>query len=377
MMKRTGWIFGAMVLALGVAGLWIVTRPAPSASLAETPRERDPLTLSAPERKSLGIVVAPVAAQLLSQVDTVPGEVQADQYRVAQVAARVKSQVVTRHAKLGDRVASGAPLVTLSSTEMADAQGQLVLAAKEWRRVRALGPDIVSQKRYEEAEVALAGAQARVEAFGMNAAEASGLVSAAGARRANGRFTLYAPQAGTVLRDDFVLGQEVEPGTVLFQLADEAGLWVEAQVASDHAVAITPQSHVDIVVGDTGPPLSGSVLRIAPTVSEATRTRAVQIAVDNAAGRLHVGDFVSVRLSSGAPRPQLVVPERAVVLLNGATGVFVLNGDTFDFRPLELTPATDGWSPVLQGVVAGESVVVQGAFVLKARVLKGTLTDND
>jgi cobalt-zinc-cadmium efflux system membrane fusion protein len=376
-MKRTGWIIVAIIVLLGVGGVWKLTRPTPSATPTEAPAERDPLALSAPERKTLGIVVAPVRAQMLSQVDTAPGEVQADQYRVAQVAARVKSQVITRYAKLGDRLARGAPLVTLSSTEMADAHGQLVLAAKEWRRVRELGPDIVSQKRYEEAEVALAGAQARVEAFGMSAADAGGLVSAAGARRANGRFTLYAPQAGTVLRDDFVLGQEVEPGTVLFQLADEAGLWVEAQVPSDHALGITPQSNVEIAAGDGGSPLLGTVLRIAPTVSEATRTRAVRIAVDNSAGRLHVGDFVGVRLSSGAPKAQLVVPERAVVLLNGVTGVFVVEGDSFAFRPLELAPAKDGWSQVLQGVVAGEPIVVQGAFVLKSRVLKGTLTDTD
>jgi cobalt-zinc-cadmium efflux system membrane fusion protein len=373
---KSRWIFLAG-LALGLLPVAVLTlNRAPNAPV-EVPAQANPLTMAAAERTRLGIVVAPASTELLSQVDTVPAEVKADQYRVAEVAARVKSQVVTRFAKLGDRISRGAPLVTLSSTEMADAHGQLVLAAQEWRRMRALGPEIVSRKRYEEAEVGLAGARARVEAFGMSAGDAQGLSAASGAQRANGRYTLYAPQAGTVLSDDFVLGQDVEPGKVLFQLADEEGLWVEAQVSPDHAQNVSPETQVEIVPNDGGKPLLGTVLRTAPTVTEATRTRAVRIRVDNSLGRLHIGDAVSVRLQTAGATPALVVPEAAIVLLNGAAGVFVLSGDTFEFRPLDVDPATGGRSVVKRGLARGEQVATAGAFALKARVLKGTLTDTD
>jgi len=373
---KSRWIFlaGLGFGLLPVAALKFTSRPdAPAAAPAQT----NPLALSLEERKRLGIAVAPARMDVLSQIDTVPAEVKADQYRVAEVAARVKSQVITRFAKLGDRVSRGQPLVTLSSTEMADAHGLLLLAAQEWRRMRSLGPEIVSQKRYEEAQVGLAGARARVEAFGMSEVDAGALSTTTGAQRANGRFTLYAPQVGTVLNDDFVLGQEVEPGKVLYQLADETGLWVEAHVSPDHAQNVSPETRVEILPADGGEPLSGTVLKMAPTVSEATRTRALRIGVDNSSGRLHIGDAVNVRLATAGTTPSLVVPEAAIVLLNGAAGVFVLAGDTFAFRPLEIDAAVGGRSRVVRGLSQGEQVAVSGAFALKSRMLKGTLTDTD
>ena len=68
-------------------------------------------------------------------------------YRSVLVTPRITAQVVARHAKLGAEVEVGQPLVALSSVEMAEAQGTLIVANREWQRVKTLGRQAVSEQR--------------------------------------------------------------------------------------------------------------------------------------------------------------------------------------------------------------------------------------
>jgi cobalt-zinc-cadmium efflux system membrane fusion protein len=83
-----------------------------------------------------------------------PGEVRTNRYATAQISSRISGQVIARHVYLGERVSTGEALVTISSVEMAEAQGAVVAAAREWQRVRSLGRKVVSESRYLGAEIA-------------------------------------------------------------------------------------------------------------------------------------------------------------------------------------------------------------------------------
>ena len=177
--------------------------------------EADPLVVDAAMQEQLGIATAIVATQIQTAEIQAPGGVKANAYATVVVSPRVAAQVVRRQAKLGDAVTAGQPLVTLSSVEVAEAQGALIVAEREWQRVKTLGADAVSAKRYTEAQVARDQANAKLRAFGLGSAEVSALLRA-GSSRANGDFVLLAPQAGRVATDDFVVGERVEPGKPLF-----------------------------------------------------------------------------------------------------------------------------------------------------------------
>lgn len=61
-----------------------------------------------------------------------PGEVRLNTYATAQVTPRIPpAQVVAPHARVGDCIERGQPLVTLSSVELAEAQGDLVVTELE------------------------------------------------------------------------------------------------------------------------------------------------------------------------------------------------------------------------------------------------------
>ena len=335
--------------------------------------DENPLVIDVAAQKQLGIVIAPVTAQALIDELRAPGEVKANAYATTLVSPRIPAQIVRRHAKLGDTVKAGQPLVTLSSVEVAEAQGALIVAERDWSRVRALGADAVSAKRYTESQVARDQAFAKLRAYDVGASEIAALTRQ-GSHRANGEFALVAPQAGRVTTDDFIAGERVEPGKVLFTLVDESSVWVEAQLASDAAERVKTGSAARIVAHDQT--VSGAVIQLSHRTTEASRTTPIRIEVSNEDDVLHPGEFVETFIATRGTSDVLGVPNDAVVQLQGQPIVFKVEASGH-FAPIPIQPGeTRGSRTVVkQGLAAGDVVVVQGAYVLKARLLKSQLGD--
>ncbi|VAW49193.1 Zinc ABC transporter, periplasmic-binding protein ZnuA, partial [hydrothermal vent metagenome] len=110
--------------------------------------------LTAEQRAMAGIETVVVQKESLGQAITAPGEAKLNAYQTTKITPRTPSQVIERHVRLGDHVQKGQVLVTLSSMEMAEAQGELIEANSELRRVKRLGKKVVSGKRFVNAEIA-------------------------------------------------------------------------------------------------------------------------------------------------------------------------------------------------------------------------------
>lgn len=338
--------------------------------------EGGPLALNAKQQAALGIEVAPAVRRSLPVEVTAPGEVEVNLYRTAQATPRIAAQVVARHVQMGQIVQKGEPLVTLSSVAMAEAQGALVESDREWERVRKLGRDVVSDKRYVAAEVARQQAYARALAYGMTPGQVERLLLQGDASRATGEFDLLAPQRGLVYDDDFTLGELIEPGRVLVRLTDESTLWVEAKLDPADAAAVELGNPARIGVNGEGE-FSGKVIQFHYHLDKASRTLVVRIEVQNVHDALHPGQFVDVAIDTGASRPVLAVPREAVLLMQGGPAVFKLEGD--DFKPLAVQTGVTrgGWTEITAGLSEGEQVAIKGAFTLKSLALKSQIGDAD
>lgn len=326
--------------------------------------------LSAEQRRAIALETAVLEPRPLGAAIRAPGEVRANAYASSRVTPRIAAQVVARHARLGDPVKAGQPLVTLSSPEMADAQGDFVVAEREWQRLRQLkGDDFVSEREHLQARVARDKALWRVLAFGMTRAQADAL-AAAESGTADGTFDLLAPSGGTVVADDFVLGELVEPGRMLFEITDEAVRWVEARVPPEEAARVSLKDAARIA--DAGFWLDGRVVQIHHLLDEATRTRGVRIAVPDPGHRLHPGTFVEVELLAEPGEPVLALPETAVLRApDGDWQVFVAE-DEGAFHAVEVEPLrTAGGLTAISGLPAGTRVVTHGAFFLQSELAKG------
>ncbi len=300
-----------------------------------------------------------------------PGEVRLNAYATFRVTPRIRAQVVERHAQLGDPVVAGQPLVTMSSVEMAEAQGTLVVAEREWSRVRELGREVVSDRRYIEAQVTAQQARARVLAFGMADEQIESLVGGGDASLAQGEFTLTAPAAGTIVRDDFLVGESIEPGRMMFEITDESTLWVEARLPAQEAAAFSVGSPAR--VGIAGHWTDGHVIQAYHALDESTRTLPVRVQVPNPEDELHPGMFVDVLILNEDSQPVLAVPETAVLRsADGDWQVFVVAGEDGDeFEPVEVTvERTTAGFAVIDGVAPGTRVVTEGGFFLQSEYAK-------
>ena len=325
--------------------------------------------VTAEQQAGVGIVVEPLASQVLDEVLTAPGEIRLNAYATFQVSPRITAQVVSRHARLGDVIESGQALVTLSSVEMAEAQGALVVANQEWSRVRELGRDVVSDRRYIEAEVSAQQATARVLAYGMIESQVEALIGVSDASLADGTFTLLAPNSGTVVKDDFVVGEAVEPGRLLFEITDESTLWVEARLPASESASVNIGDLARIHIENEW--IEGRVVQAFHAVDEATRTLPIRIEVPNPDDALHPGLFVDVTILDETADPVLAVPETAMLRAeDGDWHIFVaVADDEFELTPLTNVSMTGGFA-VIQGIAVGTPVVTEGAFFLQSELAK-------
>ncbi|MDQ7073275.1 MAG: efflux RND transporter periplasmic adaptor subunit [Gammaproteobacteria bacterium] len=76
------------------------------------------------------------------------------------------------------------------------------------------------------------------------------LVKSSDFSRANGRFDLVALIEGTVLKENYIVGQQIEPGQELNVITDESNLWVMANVAPAIANQISVGNKATVQWGD-------------------------------------------------------------------------------------------------------------------------------
>jgi len=326
--------------------------------------------LNAAQQQAAGIVVEPLTHKTLAREIGAPGEVKFNAYATAVIAPRISAQVVRRHVRLGQHVVKDQPLVTLSSVAMAEAQGALQATEREWQRVAKLGREVVSERRYTEARIARRLAHAKVLAYGMTPPQVDALLKEGEAARADGSFQLLAPRSGTVIQDEFVEGNVVEPGKPLVVVSDESTLWVEARPSAEQAVGVRPGTRARVFAHDTWMP--GEVVQLHHTLDEATRTLGVRIAVANPGDRLHPGQFVDTRIEGRERERFLAVPEQAVLRSPDGDWQIYIEAEPGKFRAVEVRVLRSlaGFT-VIEGLTPGTRVVTQGAFFIHSELAKG------
>lgn len=382
--KNKLFLGGAAVVVAFVGAAFALINQSPNAKIevaapasqetehGEEHEEGGVVEMTAADRKAKGVTTAPVDFRVLTDEAVVPGEVTLDLYRSAQIAPRISAQIVARQARLGDHVKAGQALVTLSSVEMADAQGNLIVATREWSRVRELGREVVSERRYVEAQVAAEQARAKLLAFGMTPEQIEGLVKNGDASKATGIFDLLAPQDGTVVKDDFVVGEVVDAGRVLFQITDESRVWVQAQLTPDQVAHAEVGSSVRILI-DKDHAVGGRIVQVHHTLDETTRTLPIRVEVDNAGDELHPGQYVSVAVGVGDGKQALAVPEAAVTLMDGNPTVFKVEGDELHPTAIKTGVTRGGWVEVAAGLSTDDEIATTEVFLLKSLIQKSQM----
>lgn len=181
---------------------------------------------------------------------------------------------------------------------------------------------------------------------------------------------LIAPADGIVTEVVHGVGQVVDEGDTLFRVRDDSRLELRVRVfAEDLGRLGDPPTGWFQVPGEGAPrPLTGPAGEapvVLPGVNPETRTGTVLLRVDNPDRALRGGLWVRVGLRSGEGDMGPVVPRAALVRDGFHTVAFVrVKPGVFSRRRLRLGPEDERNVQVLEGLAAGEQVVVTEPRIL-------------
>lgn len=350
--------------------------------------------------------------------ETVPGTVRARN----QVAIRpeIAGRVVEVMVQSGEAVAPGQALVRLDGTEprerlrqaeadvrLAEASAEAAaarraeLAARVARTRTLAGEQLVSAQEVETLEAQLAAVRASADEATARVEQARATVEERRSELA--KSVVRAPVGGRLGERQVEVGMRVDPSTLLFVVGDLDRLIVEvtlteemlAHVEVGQAVSIEPRS-------SAGEPVRAELVRISPFLSAESFTTRGEIEVDNRAGRLRPGMFVTVRILVGESRHSTLVPVAALWQdpASGEQGIYVVEdaagleepaepaprgasraalespeeSRSVSFRRVELLAEGHGVAGV-SGVAEGEWVVTIGQHLLGEELGAGPASD--
>ncbi len=172
-----------------------------------------------------------------------------------------------------------------------------------------------------------------------------------------------------MLQKSGIEGMRFMPGEVLFEIADLSSVWLLAEVSEQDIglVHLGQEARLDIVAYP-GKPFSGRVVFLYPTIDTGTRTAKVRIELANPGGLLKPAMFANVELATGRAHGEvLAVPDSAVLDSGTRQLVLVRRGEgLFEPRRVKLGMRADGYVEVMEGLQAGEQVVVRANFLIDA-----------
>lgn len=304
-----------------------------------------------------------------------PGEALGDEAAQAVLSSPVKGIVSQLAAIPGQPRGAGAVLALIQSPELARLKADWITAKSKLDRVQS------ELAREERLFAAGAGARRDLEAVRSEAQTAQAEEEAArlgleavglAPGEAGARFQVKAPAAGSLVAWKVQKGQGVEAG-------QELGAFQAAQA-----------SIVKVEVPQPGPahwnPGAETEVRQANGRTWKARLEGTPVALTADTGRLGF----RLRLAGGPlPIPGtpvevklpletgIYVPQSALQQVEGRWGVFVVEGDRAAFRPVKRGAEIRDEVLVLEGLRPGETLVAEGAYLLKALQQKRTAPEGE
>ena len=343
--SRNAWPFAPAVQAASLNAPLATA----SAEHSASNHGRVPVEVAASTIQQLGIRLATVGRESLTQEVRAVATIVPDESRISHVHTRVSGWVEHLDVNTtGEVVRAGQPLAHIFSQELFSSQTEY-LAIRKTTSVSGIASAVV------------AGGRTRLAVLGMTPADIDAIEQTGEPKRL---VTVTAPQSGVVVNRGVTVGTAVDPSTTLLTIADLSRVWILAEVpeASIANVNIGTRALVDFPASGRAP-FNTRIDFIYPTLSERTRTLRVRLSAANPNGALRPGLYGTVAFES-AGTPVITVPRDAVVDTGEQQHVFVAAGDRFEPRTVTLGVQLADRVEIRTGLTEGERIVAAGVFLL-------------
>jgi Cu(I)/Ag(I) efflux system membrane fusion protein len=299
-----------------------------------------------------GVKSEPAARRVIRTVVRAPGTIQLDERRVSVISMRSESFILkVANVTTGSHVVKGQPLMEVYSPSVSSAAAEYLATITS----RTTSGDVSYGRGSRQRLMNLEVPDAAIAAI-----EKSRTVPTS--------IEWTAPRDGIVLERNAIEGMRVQPGGVLFRIADHSVVWALIDVAERDLGAISKGQTATVRArAFPGRDFFGKVEVIYPEINKETRTARIRIELPNPDLALLHDMYVDAEIDTGAGAQVLTVPESAVMDTGSRQAVFVDKGQgRFEPREVKLGQRGSGYVEVRQGVSDGEPVVVSANFLVDA-----------
>ncbi len=329
----------------------------------EEPASSTPLVkLSVDKVQKLGVKTEAAALRDLRSTIRAVATVQANERALSTVTSKFDGWIQRLYVNTtGQAVKKGEALMDVYSPDLIAAQQEYLIARRGVQTLAGGSADVrESMQRLVES------ALQRLRNWDIAEAELQRLAQ-------DGKtvqyVTLRSPANGVVLDKPAIQGKRFMAGEVLYQVADLSRVWLLADVFEQDLGQVRIGQAANIKV-DAYPEkvFAGKVTFIYPTVTPESRTAKVRIELANPQALLKPSMYARAEfISSGSKGQVLTVPDSAVLDTGTRQLVLIERGEgRFEPRPVKLGVHGDGYIEVLDGVKAGDKVVVSANFLIDA-----------
>jgi RND family efflux transporter MFP subunit len=368
--------------------------PAPrSVSFEESPQPAtaggEKLTLTPEQLRAAQLKIESVGERPSSEAagQMATGVVQANTYKETPVVSLVGGIVRSVSAELGQNVKRGERVAVVFSNELADTQSRFLTALAtldehhrhHLRTIKLVEIGAASRQdletatsQYREAESNVANIRQKLLLLGMTAQRIDSLNSTS---QISSEVTVPSPSSGTVTSRAVNPGEVIEANKELMRVTDLSTVWVVGQVYEKDLATVRVGSGGN-VASDAYPGrvFRGRVSYVDPKIDPATRTAQVRIELNNPGRILKIGMYVNVAFAALglAEKTTPVVSKDAVQSVGNQQFVFLTTDKPNEFimQAVRLGPESNGFYPALDGLNAGDRIVTEGSFLLRAEWLK-------
>lgn len=383
--------------------------------------------LSSDAQKLAGIQIGSSESKRLDLSVKSTGEVLADANLMRHVTTPVTGRVTEVLVRIGDHIEEGKPLLNIRSTDIEQAESDLLqnegqvradlkrdllqvnsdlatttaglrLSESTFNRLRNLVEEkIASQADFEAARTAFEKDKILLSALknkrdatislssermklmtepikqklrllGVSEAHLTNLLRT---REIDPIVPVNAPESGIISERLVNVGELVDPTKPLFTIGDFRDVWLKADIYEKDVSKVHEGQPIELEVDSfPGQIFHGKLNFVADSLAPDTRTLAVRAEVPNPGSKLKPKMFARMRILVGEHKV-LAIPKTAVQDAGTQKVVYVpISPGKFEERKVKLGTESGDFIEVLEGMRTGDKVVVKGSFDLRAESLR-------
>ncbi|KAA3637032.1 MAG: efflux RND transporter periplasmic adaptor subunit [Calditrichaeota bacterium] len=318
---------------------------------------------------------------------TAPAETVFDEAYMTHLTTTLKSSVTKWLKSPGEIVKEGEVLALMQSPEIAQLKSSLVskfasyeVERKELERhQKMLEGNLISQSDFDSQNAMTEKAKAEMISI-------EGLLLSAGltftdindvkeTKAISYTFALRASSTGLLVERRAKLGELLEAGASFAVIADPQAMWIEARLTEDQMRLVTYGQKLQFTSdGSSLHAVGGEIIWKSQMLDQHTRTGTVRAKVIDPYHTLQAREFGRVIIPIEQNDMITMVPKDAVQW-EGCCNVVFVKESADRYRPRKVV-IEDGQGPyyqVLDGLLQGEEVVVEGSFLLKTELKKSSI----